>query len=263
MAVKIRLARRGRKKLALYDIVVADEKAPRDGRIIEKLGNYNPNTHPSGVSLKEETTIKWLLNGAQPTDTVRNILSKQGILLKKHLQVGVNKGAITQEEADKKWNAWHQERLNKSDKKPIQANAQNNTKKVAPAKSKTSTPTSSQIQVQKTNPTPISATGNEVIPNEKQPVETAPSQEVTEVTPNEKQSIETAPSQEVTKVTPNETQSIETAPSQEITEVTPNETQSIETVPSQEITEVTPNETQPAEAVPSQEMTTVENPETT
>jgi small subunit ribosomal protein S16 len=208
MAVKIRLARRGRKKLALYDIVVADERSPRDGRLIEKLGNYNPNTHPSAISLKEEATIKWLLNGAQPTDTVRNILSKQGILLKKHLQVGVNKGAITQEEADKKWNAWHQERLNKSDKNAIQANTQQSTKKVAPTKAKTSTPTNSQIQETK----PILATSNEVTPNEMQTPTNSQTQEtkpilatVNEVTPNEMQTAETVPSQETTVENPETT----------------------------------------------------------
>lgn len=121
MAVKIRLARRGRRKLALYDIVVANEKAPRDGRLIEKLGNYNPNTKPSAVSLKQDATIKWLLNGAQPTHTVRNILSAQGILLRKHLQVGVQKGAITQEEADKKWHTWEQAKESKLTKKPVKA----------------------------------------------------------------------------------------------------------------------------------------------
>ena len=113
MAVKIRLARRGRKKLAIYDIVVADARAPRDGRFIEKLGNYNPNTHPATVLLKEDKALDWVLKGAQPTNTARNILSAQGIMLKKHLQLGVNKGAITQEEADKKWEAWRKEKEDK------------------------------------------------------------------------------------------------------------------------------------------------------
>ena len=113
MAVKIRLARRGRKKLAIYDIVVADARAPRDGRFIEKLGNYNPNTHPATVLLKEDKALDWVLKGAQPTNTTRNILSAQGIMLKKHLQLGVNKGAITQEEADKKWEAWKKEKEDK------------------------------------------------------------------------------------------------------------------------------------------------------
>jgi small subunit ribosomal protein S16 len=106
MAVKIRLARRGRKKLAMYDIVVADARAPRDGKFIEKIGTYNPNTNPASIVLNEVNALKWIMNGAQPTDTTRAILSYKGILLKKHLQVGVNKGAITQEAADAKFGDW-------------------------------------------------------------------------------------------------------------------------------------------------------------
>lgn len=106
MAVKIRLARRGRKKRALYDVVVADARAPRDGRFIEKIGRYNPNTEPASIELNEEKAFKWVMDGAQPTDTVRAMLSHHGVMLKKHLQVGVNKGAITQEEADKRFQEW-------------------------------------------------------------------------------------------------------------------------------------------------------------
>ena len=106
MAVKIRLARRGRKKLAMYDIVVADARAPRDGKFIEKIGTYNPNTNPASINLNEANALKWILNGAQPTDTTRAILSYKGVLLKKHLQVGVNKGAISQEIADSKFEDW-------------------------------------------------------------------------------------------------------------------------------------------------------------
>jgi small subunit ribosomal protein S16 len=108
MAVKIRLTRRGRKKLALYDIVVADARSPRDGRFIEKLGNYNPNTHPATIQLEEESALQWLRKGAQPTHTVRTILSSHGVLLRKHLQLGVDKGAIAQVDADKKLEAWKQ-----------------------------------------------------------------------------------------------------------------------------------------------------------
>ncbi|WP_258105350.1 30S ribosomal protein S16 [Marinoscillum sp. MHG1-6] len=106
MPVKIRLARRGRKRQAIYDIVVADSRSPRDGRFIEKLGSYNPNTDPASITLSEDRALNWVMNGAQPTDTARAILSYKGILFKKHLQVGVNKGAITQEEADKKYQDW-------------------------------------------------------------------------------------------------------------------------------------------------------------
>jgi small subunit ribosomal protein S16 len=106
MAVKIRLARRGRKKLAMYDIVVADSKAPRDGRFIEKIGVYNPNTNPATISMKEDVAFKWVMVGAQPTETVKAMLSYKGLLFKKHLQIGVAKGAITQETADARLAEW-------------------------------------------------------------------------------------------------------------------------------------------------------------
>lgn len=110
MAVKIRLARRGRAKLAMYDVVVADARAPRDGRFIEKIGTYNPLTNPASIVLKDDRAFHWLMNGAQPTDTVKAMLSYRGIMLKKHLQIGVVKGAITQEQADAKWEEWMKEK---------------------------------------------------------------------------------------------------------------------------------------------------------
>ncbi|MCS6974061.1 MAG: 30S ribosomal protein S16 [Cyclobacteriaceae bacterium] len=106
MMVRIRLARRGRKKLARFDVVVADARAPRDGRFIEKIGTYNPLTVPATIELNEEKAFEWLMKGAQPSDTVRAMLSYRGILLRKHLQVGVIKGAITQEEADRRLAEW-------------------------------------------------------------------------------------------------------------------------------------------------------------
>ena len=108
--VKIRLARRGRKKAATYDIVVADARAPRDGKFIEKIGTYNPQTAPATVLVNIDKAVKWLLNGAQPTDTTRSILGHEGVMLKKHLQVGVNKGAITQETAEERFAAWKAEK---------------------------------------------------------------------------------------------------------------------------------------------------------
>ncbi len=110
MAVKIRLARRGRKKLALFDVIVADARSPRDGKFIEKIGTYNPNTNPATINLNAEKAVQWLLNGAQPSDTVRAMLSYKGVMLRKHLQIGVNKGAITQDQADEKYNAWQQDK---------------------------------------------------------------------------------------------------------------------------------------------------------
>jgi len=106
MAVKIRLARRGRKKRAMYDVVIADARAPRDGRFIEKIGTYNPNVDPAAIKIDNDRAFKWLMDGAQPTDTVKAMLSYRGLMLKKHLQIGVIKGAMTQEEADKKFEAW-------------------------------------------------------------------------------------------------------------------------------------------------------------
>ncbi len=106
MAVRIRLSKRGRKKLALYDIVVSDSRSPRDGKFIQKLGTYNPNTNPATVVLNDELTFNWVMKGALPTDTARTILSERGVMLKKHLQVGVNKGAIAQDVADKKFSEW-------------------------------------------------------------------------------------------------------------------------------------------------------------
>ena len=106
MAVKIRLARRGRKKLALYDVVVADARAPRDGKFIEKIGTYNPATNPASIILDDTKAFNWLMKGAQPTETVKAMLSHHGVMLKKHLQIGVIKGAITQEQADGKLAEW-------------------------------------------------------------------------------------------------------------------------------------------------------------
>lgn len=108
MAVKIRLARRGRTKLARYDVVVADARSPRDGRFIEKIGTYDPLTIPATIDLNEEKAFQWLMNGAQPSDTVKAMLSYRGIMLRKHLQIGVIKGAFPQEEADKKLAEWKQ-----------------------------------------------------------------------------------------------------------------------------------------------------------
>ena len=117
MAVKIRLSRRGRKKLAIYDIVVADVRSPRDGRIIEKLGNYNPNTNPATIKLDQDKALDWVMKGAQPSETVRAILSYKGVMMKKHLQIGVIKGAIKQEDADKRLESWLKEKESKINKK--------------------------------------------------------------------------------------------------------------------------------------------------
>ncbi len=110
MPAKIRLQRFGKKGYAYYHIVVADVRAPRDGKFIEKIGSYNPNTNPATIEIDRERAVEWLRNGAQPTDTTRAILSYKGVLYKHHLQQGVSKGAITQEAADAKFAAWEAEK---------------------------------------------------------------------------------------------------------------------------------------------------------
>lgn len=117
MSVRIRLARHGRKGYAFYHIVVANSKAPRDGKFIAKIGSYNPNTNPATVVLDSELALKWLQNGAQPTDTVRNILSHEGVLLKKHLLEGVKKGAFDEAKAEAKFQAWKDEKAKKAEAK--------------------------------------------------------------------------------------------------------------------------------------------------
>ena len=106
MPAKIRLQRHGRKRLAFYHIVVADGRAPRDGRLIERIGSYNPNTNPATIDLDFDKALDWLTKGAQPTDTVRAILSYKGVLYKKHLQGGVAKGAFDEAEAERRFEAW-------------------------------------------------------------------------------------------------------------------------------------------------------------
>ena len=113
MPVKIRLQRHGRKRYAYYHIVVADGRAPRDGRFIERLGSYNPNTNPATINLDFDKALNWLSNGAQPTDTCRAILSYKGVLMKKHLLDGVKKGAFDEAEAERRFNVWMTEKEGK------------------------------------------------------------------------------------------------------------------------------------------------------
>jgi len=119
MATKLRLQRRGRKNYPFYQIVVADSRAPRDGKYIERIGSYNPNTHPATITLDFERALYWLQTGAQPSDTVRNILSDEGVLMKKHLLGGVAKGAFDEAEAERRFEAW------KNNKQQIQQSLKN------------------------------------------------------------------------------------------------------------------------------------------
>ncbi len=115
MATKIRLQRHGRKGYAYYPIVVADSRAPRDGRFIERIGSYNPNTNPATISLDFDRALYWVEVGAIPTDTVRSILSRDGVMLMKHLRGGVRKGAFTQEEAQRRFDLWKADRTKAAD----------------------------------------------------------------------------------------------------------------------------------------------------
>ncbi len=116
MATKIRLARGGKKRKPIYSVVVADSRSPRDGKFIEKLGIYNPNVEPPLIDINVDSAFAWVMKGAEITDTAKKLLSLKGIMLKKHLQVGVNKGAITQEVADEKFAAWEAEKAKATDK---------------------------------------------------------------------------------------------------------------------------------------------------
>ena len=129
MSVKIRLQRHGKKGKPYYWIVAADARAKRDGKYLEKLGSYNPNTNPATVELNVDGAVQWLQNGAQPTDTARALLSYKGALLKNHLAGGVKKGALTEEQAEEKFNAWLEEKAAK-----IQAKADGLTEAKAKAK---------------------------------------------------------------------------------------------------------------------------------
>ncbi len=110
MPVKIRLSKKGRKKLPYYHIVVADSRAPRDGKFVERIGLYNPQTNPATIELNFDRALDWLQKGAQPTDTCRAILSEQGVMMKKHLIEGAKKGAFSMEEAESRYQKWYSEK---------------------------------------------------------------------------------------------------------------------------------------------------------
>ncbi len=119
MPVKIRLSRHGKKGYAFFHIVVADSRAPRDGKFIEKIGTYNPNTNPASICLDFEKALNWLNKGAQPTDTARSILSHSGVMMKKHLLGGVKKGAFSLEEAEARFAKWKAEKDSKIEAKRV------------------------------------------------------------------------------------------------------------------------------------------------
>ncbi len=132
MATKIRLQRHGKKGKPFYHIVVADARAPRDGRFIERLGSYDPNTNPATINIDFDKTLNWVNTGATPTDTCRAILAYKGVMYKKHLQGGVTKGALTEEQADAKFAEWSEQKENKiSGKKSLLVSTKDEARKAA------------------------------------------------------------------------------------------------------------------------------------
>lgn len=173
MPAKIRLQRHGRKGYAYYHIVIADSRAPRDGKFIERIGSYNPNTNPATVDLKFERALYWMQVGAQPTDTTRNILSAEGVLMKKHLLEGVKKGAFDAAEAEKRFEAWKLTKDSKVSKTKEQLAAE----KAAAAKARLA----AEVEVNKAKAAEVAKKKAEAIAAAAE-AEAAPAEETTEAT---------------------------------------------------------------------------------
>lgn len=137
MAVKIRLQRHGKKDSAFFHVVVADGRAPRDGKFIEKLGVYDPNSNPATIDINFDSTLNWLMKGAQPTDTCRAILSYKGIMMKKHLLEGVKKGALTEAQVEQKFSKWLSEKEGKVVSKKDKLKSEGSKKAADKAKAET------------------------------------------------------------------------------------------------------------------------------
>lgn len=174
MAVKIRLQRHGKKDQAFFHIVVADGRAPRDGKFIEKLGIYNPNKQPGLLEVNEAKAVEWLLKGAQPSDTIRSLFSHQGIMFKKHLQAGVNKGAITQEQANTTYDKWKKEKEAKLAKNLQQLSASKEQQKKAKMDAEVKAKQAKEEAIKKKNTpveTKVETTSSTEQPSSDQPTE--------------------------------------------------------------------------------------------
>ena len=174
MATKIRLQRHGRKNYAFYYIVVADSNAPRDGRFVEKVGTYNPNTNPATVDMNFDRALYWVMTGAQPTETVRNILSNEGVYLMKHLLGGVKKGAFDEETAKQKLEAWKQEKENKLQGFADAKKAEKKAEKEARLKAEKEVKEAIAKKIAEKNAPVVEETPAEETPAEEAPVEEAP-----------------------------------------------------------------------------------------
>ena len=229
MPVRIRLQRHGKKGKPFYWVVAADNRSPRDGRYLEKLGIYNPNTNPATVEINIDNCVKWLENGAQPSDTARTLLSYRGVMLKHHLNGGVRKGAFSAEEAEKKFEAWLQEKEAK-----IQAKVDGLSN--AEAEAKAAALAAEKAVNEKRMADAAAAEAEEAATDE------APAEEViAEEAPAEEVAVEEAPAEEVTA---------EEAPSEEA----PAEEVIAEEVPAEEVTaEVASTEKAPADETAAEE----------
>lgn len=208
MPTKIRLQRHGKKRYAYFHVVIADSRAPRDGKFIEKIGTYNPNTNPASIDLQFDKALNWLKKGAQPTDTVRALLSYKGVIYKNHLDKGVTKGAFSQEDADKKFEDWMKEKEAKiaskteglanakaeAEKKQLKAEAEANKKREEAIAAKNSVISEEEVAAEaNAEAAPVEAV--ETAENTEAPVEEATKEE----TPETETAAEEAPKEETPK----------------------------------------------------------------
>ena len=214
MSVKIRLQRHGKKGKPFYWIVAADSRSKRDGKYLEKLGTYNPNTNPATIEIDIDSSVKWLQNGAQPTKTARNILSYKGVMLKYHLLGGVIKGAFNEEEAEKRFDAWLEEKAQRIDKKKSELQKLKEEKK-AKALENEKIANEARIKAQEealaapAEEAPAEEASAEEASAEEAPAEEAPSEEApAEEAPAEEAPAEEAPAEEA----PAEETPVEEAP---------------------------------------------------
>ncbi len=218
MSVKIRLQRHGKKGKPFYWIVAADARVKRDGRLLEKLGTYNPNTNPATIDLDVDGTVKWLQNGAQPTDTAKAILSYKGALLKNHLAGGVSKGALTEEQAEEKFNAWLEEKSGK-----VTAKIDGLSKEQDDARLKAFEAEKEVNEARKAVAVEASAEEEvaEAAPVEEVVVEAAAEEEVAEAAPVVEAVVEAAAEEKVTKAAPVAEAVVEAATEEKVVEAAP------------------------------------------
>ena len=254
MATKIRLSRHGRKKQAFFHIVVADTRAPRNGRFIEKLGTYNPNTNPATIDINFDSAVAWLLKGAQPSDTAKAILSYKGVMMKKHLMAGVAKGAFNEEEAENRFSAWMEKKEGQvTDKKAGLKQAALAAEKAALAAEKTKSTERAAAALQSAQVAETTSTAEEVTTEETtEEVADGTTHEVVEEVTAEEATEETT--EEVAEETTHEV--IEEVKAEETThevieEVKAEETtqEVVEEIKAEEATEETPAEEEKSEEV--------------